>query len=474
MKMLFINPPYYRLIGLEYIYVPLGLCSLAAVTKKAGYETYVYNMDVPPIDSHLFTDYQNRFKTCDERDLVLMNLNSDPLGVWEELKNVLDAVRPDVVGLTALTSQVPPALKAAEICKFHDPRLPTIIGGAHAYYRSRELLQDKNIDYVFSGEAEQGILAFLQALENKAGFDGMKRISGLSCKADDILFINSERPLIDVGKYPMPSRDSFIFPERYQPENMAMLLTGRGCPFHCNFCASPNMSGSKVRQRPTEKVIDEIEYIITNYNIRRFMFWEDTFITSRSRLQHFCDELAKRDIEISWRCHTRLDTLTEEIVDMLKGNGCQQINVGIETGSDKMLKYINKRISLKKISEKIDLLKKKMMIWSGNFMIGYPEETKGDIEQTIEFIKTVVRNHIALGVCIPYPGSNFYEDCVKLGIIDINKHIDWTLFTPTSKYACFSKYVTNAELHEYVGIIKEIVSPYMTKTAGAFSPCERV
>ena len=302
----------------------------------------------------------------------------------------------------------------------------------------------------------------------------MRQIEGLSCKDGKEMFISNERPLIDVGKYPMPSRNLFVFPERYQPENMAMLLTGRGCPFRCNFCASPNMSGSKVRQRPTEKVVDEIEHILIHYNIEKFMFWEDTFITSKKRLLQFCKALSKRKIEITWRCHTRLDTLSEEIIDVLKDNGCQQINVGIETGSEKILKYINKKISLQKIVEKVELLKKKKMIWSGNFMIGYPEETKEDIEETIEFIRTVVRNHIALGVCIPYPGSYFYEDCLRLGIIDAGKKIDWTLFTPTSQYACFSRYVNREELHNYIEIIKKIVAPYMLKTDGAFSPCERI
>lgn len=473
MKILFVNPPYYRLAGLEYIYIPLGICSLSAVTKEAGYETFVYNMDIPPIKSELFTDYQVESKNYDERDLILMNLRKDPLMIWKELSEVLDTIRPDVVGITSLTSQVPMAEKVAEVCKMDNPQVLTIIGGAHAYYRAGELLQNENIDYVFSGEAEEGILEFLSAVKNKVGIDVMKRISGLSYKDGNSMFISNERPLIDVGKYPMPSRELFVFPERYQPENMAMLLTGRGCPFRCNFCASPNMSGSKVRQRPTEDVIDEIEHIVTNYNIKRFMFWEDTFITSKGRLLQFCKALSRRKIEIVWRCHTRLDTLNEEILDILKANGCQQINVGIETGSEKILKYINKKISLEKITEKINLLKRNRMIWSGNFMIGYPEETRKDIEETIDFIRTVVKNHIALGVCIPYPGSNFYEDCIRLGIIDVSKPVDWTLFTPTSKHACFSLYLKKEELHNYIETIKQIVAPYMFKTEGAFSPCER-
>lgn len=473
LKVLFINPPYFRLIGQEYIYIPLGICSLAAVTKEAGYDTFVYNMDVPPMNSKLFSDYQSEFKTYDERDLILMNLKSDPLKVWTELQGVLEEIKPDVVGITALTSQIPMAEKVAAICKLHNPLVQTIVGGAHAYYRVEEVLKSESIDYVFSGEAEEEIVNFLNAVKKRDDSDRIKYIKGLSYKCGREMFISSERPLIDVGKYPMPARDLFVFPERFQPQNMAMLLTGRGCPFNCKFCASPNMSGSKVRLRPTEMVIDEIEYIVNHYNIRQFMFWEDTFITSKSKLLQFCQALSKRQLNITWRCHTRLDTLNEEILDILKDNGCNQINVGIETGSEKILRYINKKISLDRIIDKIGLLKKMKMIWSGNFMIGYPEETAKDIEETIEFIRTVVKNHIALGVCIPYPGSQFFEDCVELGIIDIGKPIDWTLFTPTSKYACFSRHVNREQLNNYIEMIKDIVAPYMLKTDGAFSPCER-
>ena len=167
MKILFINPPYYRFAGLEYIYIPLGICSLSAITNDAGHETYVYNMDNPPLHSQTFFNYQKRYERYDERDLILLNLQSDPLGVWEELRWVLEQLEPDVVGITSLTSQVPSAEKVAEICKLHNSRIKTIIGGAHAYYNISELLSNKDIDYVFSGEAEEGILVFLNALEIK-------------------------------------------------------------------------------------------------------------------------------------------------------------------------------------------------------------------------------------------------------------------------------------------------------------------
>lgn len=473
-KVLFINPPYYRLLGQTYIYIPMGICCLASITKNAGYETFVYNMDVPPIQSETWIDYQNKYSNHDERDLILMNLDHDPLNVWSELIEVLNDIKPDVVGLTGLTPQIPLALKIADISKKTNPSTTVILGGTHATLRSEELIKETTIDYVFRGEAEEGILEFLDAFKVKEPLSKIKKIKGMTYKHDKKLIHNPTQPLIDINKYPMPAKDLFLFPERLQPKNMGLILTGRGCPFKCNFCASPFLSEYKVRKRSIKNIVDEIEFVVNTYKIDEFMFWEDTFIVGKERLRRFCDELKKRNLDIFWRCHTRLDTLNDEILDLIIANGCKQINVGIETGSEKMMKYINKKVSLEKIIEKLDLLREKNIAWSANFLIGYPEETPSDVEKTIKFIETHVRNHIAVNVCIPYPGTKFFDYCLNLGIIDDNKAIDWTLYSPQTNQSHFTKYLSIEQLNGYLKQIGNVVKPFMKKTPGTFSPCERL
>ncbi|MBI5211336.1 MAG: B12-binding domain-containing radical SAM protein [Elusimicrobia bacterium] len=472
-KILFINPPFFRLVGQTYIYLPLGICSLAAVTRSHRYETAVYNMDLPPLDSALFRDYQDLHGAADERDLILMNLRGDPLGVWQELKDVLRDYAPEVVGITALTPQIPLAEKVADICKAHDPAIATVVGGPHATFLPGQVLGRDSIDFVFSGEAEDGIIGLLKALESGGKAEDLDRIKGLSHKRSGRACVSGERPIVDVNAYPMPARESFLFPERLQPKNMAMLLTGRGCYFRCKFCSSPAMSGFKVRQRTMGKIADEVEHIYRTYQAREFMFWEDTFVSGKTRISEFRRLLKERGLDIAWRCHTRLDTLNEDIVDMLLDGGCRQITVGVETGSERMLKYMDKRISRDKIIEKISILRRKGIIWSANFMIGYPEETPADIEETIAFIRDTIKNHIAINICIPYPGTRFFDDCAAMGLIDRERPIDWTLFNPQSKYARFTKHLDHQRLLGYLEEIREAVKPYMRKTPGAFSPCER-
>ncbi|MGA1823494.1 MAG: B12-binding domain-containing radical SAM protein [bacterium] len=474
LKILFINPPYFRLIGQVYAYLPLGICSLAAVTKEAGYETIVYNMDIPPIHSELFESYAQKYASYDERDVIVMNCNDDPLEVWKELESVLTTIEPDIIGITALTPQVPVAKKIASLSKIHKPQATIIMGGVHASFCPEELLREEAIDYVFSGEGEEGILEFLTAIRNKASLQEMGLIKGLSYKDNGTAYIAKQRPLIDVNKYPMPSRELFIFPERFQPKNMGLILTGRGCPFKCKFCSSPNLSGYTVRQRSLENILEELEYVMKRYTIHEFMFWEDTFVANKNKVSEFCSSLKKRKLDIAWRCHTRLDTLNEDILDTMLSTSCKQINVGVETGSEKTLRYLNKSISLDRIIKKMDLIRSRTIAWSANFMIGYPEELPEDVEDTIDFIENEVKNHIAINTCIPYPGSQFFDDSVALGIVDNSKPIDWTFFSHRSKYACFCKYITREQLNRYMDRIKTIVAPYMVKTPGAFSPCERI
>jgi len=473
LRVLFINPPYFRAIGKVYIYLPLGICSLAAVTKNAGYETFVYNMDNPPMASESFDAYRQFCDGQDERDLVLLNLRGDPVGIFEELELVIKSVHPDVVGLSGLTPQMPFAMKVARIAKSLNPNTKTIIGGPHASLRPEEMISDEAIDFAFSGEAEEGILQFLQALETGSTTEQLSKIRGLSFKNGKEKFVSVDMPLVSLDKYPMPARDLFVFPERIQSKNMGLILSGRGCPFCCKFCSSPRLAGFKVRLKPLEQVVDEVEHVIRTYGIDEFMFWEDTFVANKKRTLRFCEILKERGIRIKWRCHTRLDTLNEEILKVMADSGCTQINVGIESGSQKILKYLNKKITLPKVVKKLDLLRNSGMAWTANFMIGYPEETAEDIEDTLNFIRTEVRNHISINTCVPFPGTQFFDDSVALGTIDNTKPFDWTCFAPKSKFASFSKFLTMEELQEYLRRIEEAVEPFLVKNQGAFSPCER-
>lgn len=474
-KILLINPPFFRLVGVEHVYIPMGICSLAAVTKKAGYETFVYNMDVPPMESELFSNYQEKFKLSDERDLILANLENDPLNVWRELDEVLEDIKPDVIGITAQTGQIPTAFKVAEICKRKDPYGIIIAGGAHPTVRPNDLLEKQSFDYVFRGEADDAILDFLSAFSSGLKESSLRSISGLSYRSQGDILHNPIKPLADtLDDYPVPLRESFVFPERWEAKNMGFVLSSRGCPFKCHFCASATLYPRKVRFRTIEHVITEVEYLIKKFNTYEFMFLDDTFIANKERANQFCNALKIRGLNIKWRCTTRIDNLTEELLDLIISHGCKQINIGIESGSQRIQRYINKNLNLEIVAEKMDLLRSKKIAWSANFIIGYPEETIADIEETMFFVENKVRNHIALGVCIPFPGTKFFEDCISLGIIDDRKPIDWTLFLPQTKYACFSKYVSCSQLNYYVREIIKKAEPYMrVRSPDSFSLCER-
>lgn len=473
MKILFINPPLNRLMGDEYIYLPIGLCMLASITRNALHETFVYNMDNPPIGSESFKEYQRVSKDVDGRDLILKNLSQDPINVWQELRGVLNDIKPDVVGITSLTVQIPIALKIAQICKMNNPETKVIIGGPHATCRPGELIESEVVDFVFSGEAEDGIIEFLEVLKNGGDPGKYRLVKGLSYKEDGIAHIAELIPFIDVDRYPMMARDLFVFPERYLNKNMGAMLTGRGCPFRCKYCSSPHLSGYKVRRRSIKNMVDEIEHIIKTYNVNEIMFSEDTFTFNEENVYKFYDMIKERGITLKWRSYTRLDFLSDKLLDVMMFSGCRQINVGVESGSDEMLKYIGKGITLKKICEKIDLLKRKGMAFSANFMFGFPEERREHVRETLDFISTKLKYHFAYSICIPNPGSRFFDDCIRLGIIDPD-HIDWTYFNTRSTHANFTKYLSREDIYGYIEEVKKLADIYCSvKDPSTFSPYER-
>lgn len=472
-KILFISPPFNIVCGDIIIYLPFQLCLLASITRNAGYETYIYNMDVPPMESKVVDDYIAKAHLSDRRDLIERSLWADPMGIWQELEDVLNEIKPDVVGISVLTSYVPTALKTAEICKMYNPNIVTIMGGIHATLRPQDFIANEDIDFVFSGEAEGGILRFFSALKKKNNFKELRKIAGLTFKTDTEIHYTDNKPIIEVNSYPIMSRDLFVFPERYQPKNMGCMFIGRGCCFKCKFCASTKLSGYRIRSRTNESIICEVEHLIKTYGINEIMFMEDTLTVNRKKIIDLCRLLKERGLKLNWRCTTRADCIDEELLEEMMSAGLGLINIGIETGSEEMMKYIGKGITLDKIVKTLELFRRIGLKFSPYFMIGYPEEKPHHAEETIAFIRDKVRNHFTYNICIPNPGTEFFDDCIRLGMINKDE-IDWTRFNAHSRQTNFTKYLDKEQMNHYLTELDKLASVFnATKTPGTFSPHER-
>jgi radical SAM superfamily enzyme YgiQ (UPF0313 family) len=187
------------------------------------------------------------------------------------------------------------------------------------------------------------------------------------------------------------------------------ILASRGCPYHCKFCACHATWGTrKPRIRSVEGIMEEVEHIVRNYGENFFVFWDDLFTASKKRVTAFCEELLKRELNIKWLCLARLNNIDREMLDIMKKAGCVEIQVGVESGSDRMLEFIGKDLTTSMISQKTQLINDAGMKWLAFVIVGFPTETKQEIEQTLKYVTEINPTTVGVSVFAPYPGTEFH------------------------------------------------------------------
>lgn len=404
MRLLLINPPRSSIDDIENaidtIAPPIGLAYLAAVLERAGYDVKI--IDAPAIS---------------------MNFKS--------LRYELSRLKPDVVGITATTPYIFDAIETAKIAKMEIPDCVTILGGPHPTLMPVETLSNPYVDIVCIGEGEKTIVELANALE-MYGMDKLSDIKGIAYKHDGKPIINEPRPLIE-------DLDSLPFPARHLlPMNMykafgkripiGSILTSRGCPFKCIFCASSKIWGKKFRARSPRNVVDEIEEFISKYRSKYIEFIDDIFTLSKKRTIEICKEIKSRGLDIFWGCSSRVDTVTKEILAIMKSAGCFIIYFGVESGVQRILDKLAKGIKLEQIKKAFRWAKEVGIQTLASVMIGAPGESLEDIQRTLKFVKKLDPDFVQFSILTPYPGTEIYEELKKQGYELDN---DWRNYSGT-------------------------------------------
>ena len=398
MKVLLINPPYvnskYKFIGL--VAPPLGIAYIAAVLEEGG-------VDVKIIDA------------------AALEME------WDTLKKEIENYSPDVVAITALTPTINKALKTAKITKKTCPNANIVMGGYHPTFTYTELLKNDFIDIVILGEGEYTMLELVKTLE-KGG--DLKEVKGIACKD----FTTPPRDIIkDIDSLPFPARHLLPMDE-YKVLNIKLptgtLISGRGCPFNCSFCASSAMHGRKMRFRSAQNIVDEIEHLISDYDAEMIAFMDDTFTLRPERVIEICDEIKKRDLDFFWGCTARVDTVSKSLLKKMREAGCITIFYGVESADQQLLDGMNKKISVDKIRNAFKLTKEADMRTIASVAIGMPGDTKENIEKTINFVKDLDASYAIFSLATPYPGTAFYNEARENDLIKVNDWSKYTLLSP--------------------------------------------
>ena len=236
-----------------------------------------------------------------------------------------------------------------------------------------------------------------------------------------------------------------------------LIITSRGCPGKCIYCASAALSGTRYRNRSAQNVFSEIHYKYSIKGEKYFAFLDDTFTANKKRLYQFCDYLKQANMNIIWRCDSRTDILSKEMIDKMQEVGCTSVHIGIESGSQDVINKINKHISLERSEELLAYMSQKGLQVMCSFIIGHHCDTHETIKETIDMaLKFRKKYKATVGISIntPFPGTYLYNHMKDLGInLEIK---NWSSFDLVQ--AVFSTpNITRAELQNYYYEIQSMV-----------------
>lgn len=364
----------------DFFQIPYGLLTLAAEATTHGHQVRVLNLSALPYDQVL--------------DVV----------------QHLDA---DVFGMSCWTANRRGVGMVAELVRQHHPRAHIVIGGPHATPFAREMLEHHPaIDTVARGESEA---TFIELLDRLARGESTQGIAGTAYRQGDGVELGPSRKSLS-------SLDQLTPPQAYFGTHIVM--TSRGCPWACTFCGAETTWGRGFRAHSTPYVISAIEQALARLPVRMIQIKDDTFTANRKRVLELCREIQQRDLRFLWSCDTRVDVLDEELLLEMRRAGCQRLSLGVESGSDRILSNIDKKITAAEIRDAALLAKSVGIQVRFYMMLGNRGETEQTFRETLAFLEAA-RPHQYVFSCLSiYPGTRDFHDAVAAGWLDPNLYFD--------------------------------------------------
>ena len=379
------------------------------------------------------------------------------------IKKVVDWVikeDPDILGLSVLISSSLTAPKIAEEVKKKKPDIAIVFGNHHATFNAERILRKYPfVDVIVRGEGEQSCLDLVTCLEESRN---LKEVLGVTFRHENQIVSNPDRPLVkNVDLLPFPER-SLLDNEYHNttvginvaPKKFTSFLSSRGCVFNCRFCSCASIAQSLWRPRSVENVMEEL-HLLASEGYKQIMFVDDNFTLNRKRAVELCRRMRKEKINMEWICEGRVDQSSYDMFREMVKAGCRMMYFGIESGTQKVLDYYNKRTTPKQSKEAVEKARKAGMdLIVGSFIIGAPNETKVDIQKTLNFVNGLDLDIPQINVLGAFPGNSIWEEFKEKGLIDEDKH--W------ERGICISDiYPYAVPLNEMREVVREFYQNYL-------------
>ena len=364
--------------------LPTGVCSLHAFLREAGF------------------------------DVLLANFSG-----WSSaaIRQQLTEQKPDIVGISQWTHNRHASLDLAALVRQLVPLSTVIMGGAHATFSFAEILRaGAAVDCVVLGEGEETLLDIVRRCRD--GLD-WRDVAGIAyVRGDDVVVTSPRAPLENLDRLPAAATVLEHSIGVDIPLQAEFIITTRGCPSACYFCSSPKFWNRTVRFRSPENIVSEMTYIRDRYGLMYFSLRDDTFTVDRARTIAFCRLLIERRLYVLWNCQSRVTTLDEELLVWMKRAGCECIQLGVESGSPRILSQLGKSITPLQVEQAAGLIRKVGINLSVYLITDVPGETEEDIHQTIELLRRIRPDDGYVSPLAYFPGTRLFEEAVADGSIE--------------------------------------------------------
>ncbi len=369
------------------IFPSLALLQLAAWVRQAGFE------------------------------VGLIDLHAENLQPRDAGQRVRDFA-PDIVALTAKTLGWPAVIEIAQMVKAEYPRALVVVGGPQLAIYPKESLTWECFDMAVVGDGEE---TFLDICEHMESGSEMDKIPGTVVRVGggDVI-INPSRPVPkDIDKYPMPAWDlvninSYNCLTLLKP--FATMVTTRGCPWHCGYCSQ--VYSDKLRFRSPELVVEEMEHLVKQYGVKEIVMFDETFTIGKKRMRKLSEEILRRNLKVKFNIRARVDTVDREVLELLKRAGLRSIHMGVEAGTDRVLKIMNKQITREQTERAFRIAREVGIETRGYFMVGYYDATPQDVEEMINFSSSIGLDWASYSVATALPATDLYRIAQERGYVD--------------------------------------------------------
>ena len=371
---------------------PIGLMYVAAALEKAGFE-------VQMLDNYLM---------------------KKPL---DEVKQLVSKLSPQIVGITCGSATYSRCIETAKAIKETLPDCRIVVGGWHASYVPDSLLGNPEIDYVVMGEGERAMTELAACITNGNETAAMS-IPGVACRHQGVNIKNPPKFIENMDEIPYPARH--LLPLELYDRTVEYLNTkpadimsiSRGCVFNCGFCETKKLWGNICRGFSPKRVIGEIKDLQSKYGTKGVYFINDNFTLRKKETVELCNLMIENKLNLEWVCDTRVDLVNQELLETMDKAGCKTIWFGVESGSQRILQRIGRNTTLEQIERAFKLCSKIGIQTACSFMLGVPDETLKEMEESLKFAKKLDPDWCIFNIFIANPDSRMYQEVLDSGNYD--------------------------------------------------------